>query len=186
MRMCACVGTACEEQHAWDNAGPVFITMVSPEDSDLLAAHVWSAHNEGGKQLQKLYVFRNVRLPNGKRTTLKLHRAVTGAMGTALVDHRSGVGLDNRRHNLRPGATHAQNAMNRRKISGQRSSRFKGVSWHKRCQLWQAHITIERKLTFLGCYDREEDAARAYDAAALRHFGEFALLNFPEEATHAA
>jgi hypothetical protein len=33
---------------------------------------------------------------------------------------------------------------------------------------------------YVGTYDTEEDAARAYDEAARLHFEEFARLNFPE------
>lgn len=93
------------------------------------------------------------------------------------IDHINGVRDDNRITNLRL-ATAYGNARNQRKQAG-RSSRFKGVSYHKRLRRWHASIksaTDSRKL-FLGYFDLEEEAARAYDAAASREYGEFAKLN---------
>ncbi len=47
------------------------------------------------------------------------------------------------------------------------SSRFKGVSRVKRAKPWHAKITISGKTTNLGRFLSEDDAARAYDLAAL-------------------
>lgn len=47
---------------------------------------------------------------------------------------------------------------------------------------WRATIIINSKGHRLGTYVSPIDAARAYDAAAIKHFGEFARLNFPQEA----
>lgn len=91
------------------------------------------------------------------------------------VDHVNNNGLDNRRENLRL-ATSAQNGLNKR-ISRRNTSGYKGVSWEKRPQKWQAYITHNRKMMSLGKFDDILDAARAYNAAAMKLYGEFAWLN---------
>ena len=57
-------------------------------------------------------------------------------------------------------------------------SRFKGVHWFKPLQKWRAQIIVNYRQITLGTFVVEEDAARAYDAAAHKHFGEFARPNF--------
>ena len=104
--------------------------------------------------------------------TVYLHRLLMGALPGEEVDHEDGDGLNNRRGNLRL-ATHAQNLANQAPQSG-RSSRFKGVSWYTRSGRWRA--TAARR--HVGFFDDEEDAARAYDAAARAAFGAFARVNF--------
>jgi hypothetical protein len=46
---------------------------------------------------------------------------------------------------------------------------------------WHAQIMVSYKRIHLGLFEVKEDAARAYDRAAIKHFGPFAKLNFPEE-----
>ena len=106
-----------------------------------------------------------------------MHRIVMGALGEQEVDHVNGNRLDNPRCNLRF-ATYAQNRMNIPKFHGKFASRFKGVTWHKQHQKWYACISINKTSKFLGLFAQEEDAARAYDIAAIEHFGEFARINF--------
>ena len=95
------------------------------------------------------------------------------------LDHEDGDGLNCRRKNLRP-ATRSQNAINR-KINKSNTSGFKGVH---RCidrSNWRACIWVESRLIHLGMFPSAEEAARAYDRAAVKHFGEFARLNFQKE-----
>ncbi len=95
-----------------------------------------------------------------------------------IPDHKNGIVGDNGIDNLRL-VTTSQNHMNRRpKASG--SSRYKGVTRTSRRTSWMARIGIGGKREkHLGTFKTEEEAARAYDAAAREHFGEFARLNFP-------
>ncbi len=96
-----------------------------------------------------------------------------------VLDHANRNKLDNRKTNLRI-CTQAQNVHNGPgKPNG--SSRFKGVSWNKQSQHWRAYIVLEGKYQHLGQFIDEEEAARAYDAAANEAYGEYAYLNFPEE-----
>lgn len=106
-----------------------------------------------------------------------LHRILLGISGrgwSVVADHINRDGLDNRRCNLRV-ATMSQNAANRAAISG-KASKFKGVRGE--AGRWMA---IANKL-HIGTFATEEEAARAYDKAALAQFGEFARLNFPAAA----
>lgn len=105
-----------------------------------------------------------------------MHRVVMGLPigDPRLVDHVDGDGLNNRRSNLRV-ATSRQNAGNQRKRPS--TSRFKGVKRHH--NRWVATIKAGYRSRHLGSFVSEEDAGRAYDAAAVAEWGEFAVLNFP-------
>jgi len=76
--------------------------------------------------------------------------------------------------------TTAQNNANRR-YSPNASSQYLGVSRDTRRRKWVAHIKDRRKERYLGSFDMEQDAARAYDRTAVTVHGPYANLNFPEE-----
>lgn len=109
---------------------------------------------------------------NGKVNSLYLHTFLTGAVKT---DHKNGNKLDNQRSNLRP-ASNSQNASNRRKTNCATTSKFKGVTWRKDIEKWQAQIRNGRYI-YLGVFTSDTDAAQAYDNAAIKLFGSFAKLN---------
>lgn len=112
---------------------------------------------------------------NGRNVTCYLHRVIMNAPPGVQVDHINGDTLDNRRCNLRL-CTHKENGHNRKLQGG--TSKFKGVTWHKRDRKWQAGIRHNGKQIHLGYFNDDVEAARAYDRAARKYFGEFARVNF--------
>ncbi len=151
-----------------------YVAIVDNEDYEELMRHKWYAHRDS--RTGTWYAQRNVPQGNGKQTTSPMHRVILGAGPGEEVDHRNGDGLDNRRSNVRL-CTKAQNTANRRKRRDACSSRFKGVARHKATGKWRARIMCGGKPKYLGLFADEIEAARVYNAAALKHFREFALLN---------
>ena len=146
------------------------VALVSDEDYDRVMEHKWCA-----SWREDTRSFVAMSWIGGK--PVYLHHFVLGLRGAARIDHVNHETLDNQRENLRP-ATRSQNAANMRKQTGT-SSKYKGVCWPKHTRKWAAYIKVDYKRTHLGLYETEDAAARAYDAAVLDAWGEFAQLNFP-------
>lgn len=153
--------------------------MVDDQDYDFLNQWKWFARRPNRIHTTCVwYAVRNAVRP--ARGQIYMHREVLRRAGfpdAPHSDHRDTNGLNNQRHNLRP-ATSSQNAANVRKKAGC-TSQFKGVYWHKQTRKWLSAIRCQEERHYLGLFENEIDAGRAYDAAATRFFGEFARLNFP-------
>jgi hypothetical protein len=105
-----------------------------------------------------------------------MHRLIMDAPQGMEVDHIDGDGLNNTRDNLRV-CTHQQNLANQRHQLRDTHSRYKGVTFCLREKLWKAQIKANQQHINLGTFKNEDDAARAYNRAALQAWGEFARLN---------
>lgn len=91
------------------------------------------------------------------------------------LDHIDRDPLNNKIENLRE-VTQSQNCMNSKSFKNS-SSKFKGVSWDKNRNKWRSYIFINGKQKHLGQFTNESDAAKAYNKAAIKAFGEFAHIN---------
>lgn len=141
-----------------DDDAPVEVTGVRWYfNSGYARRHVWV----GGKGVKKYY-------------TLFLHRILVQAPPGMEVDHINHDKLDNRRCNLRI-CTPGQNKQNSPKSSKPKRSKYKGPQ--KRGHTWKSQIFKNRKQYYLGTFNTEEEAAKAYNRAAIELFGEFANLN---------
>lgn len=149
------------------------VALVSDEDYERVSAFKWYAAAPAPDN--RAYYAGRVLDRYGK--ILFLHRFIVGAKDGEVVDHINRNPLDNRRENLRI-CDKSTDLQNRSKKAGA-SSKYVGVALHKSTGRYQACISKNGVHYSLGSYASEEEAARAYDDAALKHYGEYARLNFP-------
>jgi hypothetical protein len=92
------------------------------------------------------------------------------------VDHIDNNPLNNQKSNLRI-CSLKDNSKNSTKRNNT-SSKYKGVYFENYTKKYKANIKVDYKTINLGRFLNEIDAAKAYDKAAIKYFGEFANLNF--------
>lgn len=148
-----------------------YFALVDDEDYADVSKHKWQAQPRATSPGQSY----------AKRGTatggcIMMHRQILNAPAGVLVDHVNGNTLDNRRRNLRL-CTASENQRNRPKPKRKASSNYKGVSWHAAKRKWLVTVGHLGKTNYLGYFQSESDAARAYNEAAKRLHGEFAYLN---------
>ena len=141
--------------------------LVSDEDFGWLTQWKWCFGAKG-------YAYRGVGTQANPR--IYMHKSILDAPRDKQVDHINHNTLDNRRSNLRV-CTNSQNQFNRR-LSINTKTGYKGVSIaNKRNDRWWAYINVQGKRHYLGIFRDKKEAAHAYNQAALKYHGEFAVLN---------
>lgn len=97
---------------------------------------------------------------------------VAGAWPEGDIDHKDRNKSNDAFSNLRD-APHGKNMANRTKWRG--TSDYLGVQ--KKRKKWEARICSAGKKLRLGIFETQKDAAKAYNKAAAKTHGEFAVLN---------
>jgi hypothetical protein len=151
--------------------GEDHFTIVEPCDYYSIRHFKWFVHGNG----TNLYAARSALTSDLRSKLIYMHRQLMSQPASLVVDHHNCDSLDNRRANLRV-VTQAVNMRNRRKRKNT-SSRYIGVWFDKKRNKWTAQIRYNGHKLWLGRFDDESAAARAYDHAAVKYFGEFARLN---------
>lgn len=105
-----------------------------------------------------------------------MHRVILKLIKGQEGDHRDLNTLNNQKFNLRA-ATRSQNNANH-SLQRNNTSGYKGVSFNKRIKRFVAYTKVAGKYIHLGLFDDPILAAKAYDLAAKKYFGEYARLNF--------
>lgn len=145
--------------------------LVPDECYNELSQFKWYAHQER----KRCYAIRQ----NNSCRHIRLHRVVFEMLNGPIpkgmeIDHIDGNGLNNCIENLRI-CTHQQNQCNQHLDRSGRKTKFRGV------RIYGNRYGAIIKQTWIGMFDSEEEAAKAYDTKAKEYFGEFAILNFKED-----
>jgi hypothetical protein len=144
------------------------VAIVDDADYEWLSKWKWSTSGAS----QNKYATRCVSV-NGKRSNIKMHKEILNVDPGMEVDHKDGNSLNNQRSNLRV-ATRSQNMMNR-KMQTNNTSGHRGVFVNPKSTTrpWRAAIRFNGRLIWLRTHKTKEEAAKAYQEAAKRLFGEF-------------
>jgi hypothetical protein len=149
------------------------VAIVDDADFEYLNQWKWCARKDSKNG--KFYAIRSTYI-DGKCKTLLMHRVIVNNNDSKMhTDHCNGFTLDNRKINLRI-CTNSQNQMNKKTQINNKSG-HKGVYFYKIANKWRSVIKINKVVYHLGYFLNKIDAAKAYNEAAIKYFGQFANLN---------
>lgn len=139
--------------------------LIDDEDYEKVMQYKWYSSSAG-------YIIG--RFPRSRKI-IYLHRFLICVPDNLHGDHINRNKLDNQKNNLRI-CTKMQNSANR-SLGKNNTSGYKGVVWNKKEKRWRAVIWYKEKYYLLGKYETKNEAALAYNQAAIKLHGAFAALN---------
>jgi hypothetical protein len=150
-----------------------YYTLIDEADAKALAGgrwHVQIGRNGEGKPYAAKVI---------NKQLMYLHRHLLAVPANLFVDHINGDTLDNRRSNLRI-CSASENQRNQRKAGWKGVYRAKPRTATESPRYYSAICYREkgnRRYIRLGYFDTALEAAKAYNQAALNHYGKYACLN---------
>lgn len=146
--------------------------LIDLEDYERVSVKAWSITQGQAPQVQGRIVV------DQRELRINLSRFILGVLDDRIVSRRGGYG----RFDFRKEALYICDGMRTRqcllaKRKAKSTSKYKGVSLVKKNGLWRASIRPDGASLGLGEYATEEEAARAYNRAALKYFGPETYLN---------
>jgi hypothetical protein len=138
-------------------------TIVDDFDYEYLNQFKWFASYRDSTKSH--VAVRHVNKGFGKYDSVYMHRDILRPEPHLCVDHINHDTLDNRRANIRV-VTHQENHRNHL-LNANNTSGACGVSWHSAANKWRAHIRIDGRQIYLGCFSSKEDAIEARVAASI-------------------
>lgn len=139
--------------------GQIFSTHISVEDFD-------KANDIKGKwcviwnEITQSFYVQSATRTNGKKTTISLHRLITGFIKGMHVDHINHDTLDNRRNNLRI-ISNSENQQNRKGATRSSTTGIRGVYWSKKSKKWKVQIKVNKVQIHIGYFNSIEEAEHA-------------------------
>jgi len=152
------------------------VALVDDEDYEWLNQWKWCAY----KHRYTFYAHRCV-WNKGKKITMKMHREILGLIlkDGKVGDHKDRNGLNNQKDNLRI-VNNSLNGYNC-KMQTSNTSGYRGVNHcEKQYGYWRVRIGVNRQRIECGMFKNILDAAKVYDKAAIKYYGDNAILNFPK------
>jgi len=154
-----------------------YFAQIDDDDFEKVNRYKWAVKIQG-KSIYAMRTEKKTIKGINKYFTFYLHRYILDIVNREIkVDHINHNGLDCRKTNLRR-CSAQQNKRNikRLKITDY-TSQYKGVCFYPKNKQFMARITLNHKNICLGMFDKEKEAAEAYNKKAIELFGEFAFLN---------
>jgi len=151
-------------KQGWKYRGK-FVSLVDDADYEYINSFAWSYCVLSGRS------YAITTFSSGERRQMLMHQMIIGVNDGMDIDHIDGDGLNNTRSNLRM-CTRAENIHNQIRRSGNK----KGTS-RLQSGRYSAKIMSYGVSHWLGTFDSQNEASRAYNEAAIKYHGEFARLN---------